>query len=282
MSATDRPSREPLPESVATLPVPSPEFGAIVDAALQALDLDLTPGMRSAIEAQARLLAAWTAHVNLTAIRDEAGIAREHVADSLAAVPAILDRLANRRDPHRPPSVLDIGSGAGYPGLPVAVAIPAGRGVLLDSIEKKVRFLAVAARAARAAFEDAGEEPPRLEAIRGRAEELVSWSEHADRWDVVTARAIATLQPLVQLALPFVRPGGILVAWKRDAGDGALGAEIEQAEPLLPSLGGSPDVEVVRVPVAGLEDHRLVIVAKVGSTPHRFSGRTGARRRLLP
>ena len=94
--------REPLPRDPSLLPPPGEAFTAALDRALVQLALELTPGMCAAIEAQARLLLAWNAHVNLTAIRGEGAIALEHVADSLAAVPVLLDLLANQQARRRP------------------------------------------------------------------------------------------------------------------------------------------------------------------------------------
>ena len=252
-----------------------------MDRALAELDLELTPGMRAAIEAQARLLLAWVPFVNLTAIRSPDGIGVEHVADSLAAVPPLLDRLAGR-DRRRPLRLLDIGSGAGYPGLPVAVAIPVGRVALVESVSRRSAFLVAAARAATSRLRACDEEPPRMEAVTARAEDLAREAGYRDSWDVVTARAVAPLPDLVQLAVPLVRPGGLFVAWKRDGGDGALAAEIEDAQWLLPELGADPTPDVEPVLLSGLADHRLVFVRKRRSTPAAWRRRSRRARPLLP
>ncbi len=254
----------------------------MIERALGELDLDLTPGMRGAIDAHARLLLAWNAFVNLTAIREPAGIALEHVADSLAAVPLLLDHLATTHRNRRPPGLLDLGSGAGYPGLPVALAIPAGHAALVDSIGRRAAFLEVAARAAARAFELHGEEPVPIRVLQARAEVLGRDPQHRDQWTIVTARAVAPMSRLVELALPLVRPGGLLLAWKRDAGDGALQAELEAALPLLEALGADPEPHIATVEVDGLRDHRLVAVTKRRATPGRWPRATSHRRALLP
>jgi 16S rRNA (guanine527-N7)-methyltransferase len=238
--------------------------------------------MREAIDAQARLLLAWGQAVNLSAIREPAAIALEHVADSLAAVPPLLDRLAARGLPRRPIRLLDLGSGAGYPGLPVAVAIPVAQVTLVDSVTRKVAFLEVAAAAARRAFEAHGEEPVQIRVSTARAEELGRRPDDRDRWDIVTARAVAPLPWLLELALPLVRPGGIFVAWKRDAGDGGFAAELAHALPSLADLGADPRPENEPVALDGLRDHRLLFVTKRRPTPERWPRRVRGRRRLLP
>ncbi|MBA3851914.1 MAG: class I SAM-dependent methyltransferase, partial [Chloroflexi bacterium] len=120
-----------LPTDHRTLPSLDPIFGTILDAGLVDLGLVLPSGVRAAVEAQARLLLAWNDSVNLSAHGTPERIAREHVTDSLTAWP-LLGGIA---------SLLDLGSGAGYPGLPLAVALPVPRVALVDSIGKKVRFL---------------------------------------------------------------------------------------------------------------------------------------------
>ena len=272
--------RVPLPRDASTLPAPGAEFDAVLDRALATLGLDLTPGMRAAIDAHVRLLLAWSPHVNLTAIREPAAIAREHVADSLAAVPLLLDRLASRR--RRPTGVLDLGSGAGFPGIPVSVAIPASTATLVDSVARKTAFLDVAAAATTAAFRQRDEEPVRMHVVTARGEELARRAGQRDRWDIVTARAVSGLPWLLELALPLVRPGGCFVAWKRDAGDGAFTAELDAARPLLDEMGADPEPEIQAVTLEGLADHRLVVVTKRRPTPERWPRRPPRRRRLLP
>ena len=262
--------REPLPRDASLLPPAGEAFDAALDGALVQLALQLTPGMRAAIDAQARLLVAWNAHVNLTAIRGAGAIALEHVADSLSAVPLLLDLLADRGARRRAVRLLDLGSGAGYPGIPVAVAVPVAAAALVDSVAKKTAFLDVAAAAAGHAIRAAGEEPPALRAVRSRAEDLGRDPAHRGRWDVVTGRAVAPMPALVELGLPLLRRGGVLVAWKRDPGDGSLEAEMDEARTLLLPLGASPAVGVEHVLLAGLEDHRLVVVTKHATTPSRF------------
>ena len=275
-------SRVPLPTDARDLPAIPTVFHDVLDAALAGIGLDLTPGMREAIDAHARLLLAWAPVVNLTAIRDPEGIALEHVVDSLAAVPPLLDRLASRRPPRRPVGLLDLGSGAGYPGLPVALAIPVARVALVDSVARKAAFLEAAVASAARGVRAHGEEPVPGQVLAVRAEELGRMPEHRGRWEIVTARAVAALPWLLELALPLVRPGGFVVAWKRDAGDGAFDAELASAMPLLEALGADPDPIIEGITVDGLRDHRLVFVGKRRATPDRWPRRARGKRLLLP
>jgi 16S rRNA (guanine527-N7)-methyltransferase len=263
-----------LPTEVDGLPPLGRAFDEVLDAALDAMELPLSSGARAAVDAHARLLLAWTASINLTAVRSPDAVAREHVADSLAAV-ALIRRLA---DDAR--GLLDLGSGGGYPGLPLAVALPALRCALVESVAKKARFLSVAADAATRAMASAGERPPAFSVLATRAEALANGPER-ERWDVVTARALAGLAELAELALPLARIGGCLVAWKRDDGSGRHARELDAATDHVAAVGGAiRDIEPVTV--AGLGDHRLVVIRKVRATPDAFPRTPAERRRQWP
>ncbi len=273
--------RAPLPTDTAGLPELGPAYEDTLDAGLRSLGLDLDPGARAATAAQARLLLAWNQHINLTAIRTPEGVARLHVLDSLTAVRVLRDRVPAR------PSVVDLGSGGGYPGLPLAVTLPAGRLTLVDSVSKKTRFLEVVAAAARGVLEHEPQEPPAIEVVTARAEQLAA-DEHRESWDVVTVRAVGTLLEVVELGLPLLRRGGLLVCWKRETGGpdidgsgaGTLEQEIRETTRLLTELGGEAP-EVIPVETPGLPGHRLVLVHKVQPTPRRFPRLPAERRRRL-
>lgn len=284
-ASTTGPTRPPLPDDPATCPALDAGFAASLDRALAALGLALSPGQHAGIEAHVRLLLAWNAAINLTAIREAAAIALEHVADALTAVEVILAMGQRAR-----PALLDLGSGAGYPGLPLGLVVPAGRLVLVDSIGKKARFLQVAASAAMAAMAAHHEAPPAIEAVAARAETLAHDRAHRGRYDLVTARAVGSLGELVELGLPLLRPGGHLVAWKRQAqpeafgrgDDGApptLARELADADGILTRIGGDL-VRVEPVAVPGLEDHRLVVVRAGRAAPTLYPRPPAERRRI--
>ncbi len=162
--------------------------------------------------------------------------------------------------------ILDVGSGGGYPGLVLAAVMPAAEVVLLDSVAKKVRFLQVAIDAVGLA--------DRVRAVAARAEALAGDPAHRAGYDVVVARAFGALPELVELALPLLVRGGLLVAWKR----GPLDAEVTAARRAAIALGGGT-ISSVPVEVAGLVDHRLVVVRKDGVTPPGFPRDPAMRRR---
>ncbi len=272
-----RPDREraPLPLDPDGLPALDESFWRIVDDGIAQIGLTLSPAVRAALDAQARLLTAWNSAINLTALRTAELVARGHVLDSLAAIPVLrtLDGAGL--------SVIDIGSGAGYPGLPLAVALPARRAALVDSIGKKAAFLEVIARAAAEAMRAARDVGPEMVALKERAEDLADEADQREAWDLVTARAVGSLAEVVELCLPLARVGGHVVAWKRDAGDGALQAEIRAARQLIAEAGGSAPqrVELPGAAEVGLHGHCLVIIAKQRATPLRFPRPPGERKR---
>ena len=127
------PAREPLPTRVEGLPDLPIEYGRVLDAGLAELHLELDARARNAIDDQARLLISWSGAINLTAIREPAAIAVAHVLDSLTACGELRRRGID--------AFLDLGSGAGYPGLPLAAALPATRAALVEPVGKKAAFL---------------------------------------------------------------------------------------------------------------------------------------------
>jgi 16S rRNA (guanine527-N7)-methyltransferase len=239
------------------------------------MDLVLAPAVLAAIEAHVRLLTAWGRHVNLTAIREPLDIIRLHVLDSLSAVTPVKLRMGFVR------SVVDIGSGGGYPGIPVGLALGATLLSLVDSVTRKARFLEVAGAAAVAAM---GSDPPLVvEVLAHRAEALAAGDRRAT-WDVATVRAVGSVAECAELALPLLRPGGLLVCWKRDptAPDGSTTAdvvrsEVEEARPLIGRLGGGRP-EVIPAGVPGAPAHKLVLVLKERPTPAAFPRPPAARR----
>jgi 16S rRNA (guanine527-N7)-methyltransferase len=250
--------REPLPTRVRDVPALPPSFRAALDPALARLGVRLERPAFDAIEGHVRLLLAWNRAINLTAIADPDAVAVRHVADSLAAVPVL--RASGAR------ALLDLGTGGGYPGLPLAVALPFERVLLVDSVAKKAGFLAVVVEALGLAG--------RVAVAADRAETLAHGVER-ERWSAVTARAVASLPDLVELAFPLLEPDGTLIAWKGRLDDRA---ELAAAERAVDALGGG-EISVLNPALDALPDHRLVVVTKGGRTPDGFPRDPAARRR---
>jgi 16S rRNA (guanine527-N7)-methyltransferase len=251
--------REPLPTLVDGLPPLPDDYAAVIAAGLPGLGGDApSDEAMSAIADHVRLLLAWNAAMNLSGIRGAAAIALEHVLDSLAAVPLL--RRAGIAE------FVDIGSGGGFPGLTLAVALPRSRALLVDSVAKKARFLETAAACSGVA--------DRVRVAATRVETLAADPRHRGRWQAVVARAVADLPELAELALPLLRQGGLLVAWKRLPLDEELG----RAYRAVPQLGGRVGV-IEPAGIPGLEDHVLVVIEKIAPTPPRFPRDPAVRRR---
>ena len=216
----------------------------------------LPPGSAAAY---ARLLALVEHEpASITTVRDPAQGADVHVADSLVAldVPAV-------RDARR---IADLGAGAGFPGLVLAVALPTTELVLVESVRRKTAFIRAAADALGLST---------VTVVTGRAE---SWQDGIGSCDVVCARALAPLAILLEYAAPLLRRGGSLVAWKARVGE----EEVRDARAAAELLGMSPpEARPVR-PFAGAGERSLYVSSKVMDTPRGYPRREGmARKRPL-
>lgn len=193
-----------------------------------------------------------------TSVRDPRRVAEEHLADSLSALALVA--VAEAR------AIVDVGSGAGLPGLPLAIALPAAHVTLLEANGRKCEFIARAATAA-----DAGN----ADVVHDRAE---TWSAGRGRHDLVTARALARLDVVAEYAAPLLGLGGSLVAWRgrRDPGDEAA------ARAACARLGLEPREIVAVTPFTGAEHRHLHVLVKVAEAPPAFPRRPGvARKRPL-
>lgn len=198
--------------------------------------------------------------LNLTRVVEPEAVARLHLLDSIAALPVI--------DPLAPGTALDLGTGGGVPGVVLAIARPSVGWILVDSVRKKAD--AVAAIVAELGLAN-------VEVVAERAETLGRDPSRRERFDLVTARACAALPVLAEYALPLVRVGGSVLAWKGPLGDEELRAGMAAAA----ELGGRRPA-VQSTGVAALGDHRFVTLRKARLTPTRFPRRPGepARRPL--
>jgi 16S rRNA (guanine527-N7)-methyltransferase len=233
---------------------------AELERLLDGSTLEMPVGFLHRAEALVALLLEANRRLNLTRVVEPAAVARLHLLDSLAALP-IIDAMA----PHR---ACDLGSGGGVPGMVLAMARPEIEWTLVDSVRKKTDAIQ--------SFVDALE-LPNVSVIAERAELLGQYARYREAFDLVTARACAALPVLVEYALPLVREGGSVLAWKGRISDDELGAGGAAAAQLG---GGEPGL----LPTAfeALGDHRFVVVPKVRPTPDRFPRRPGeASRRPL-
>ncbi len=231
-------------------------------ADLPELAASLPPGFNEMAERYVHLLLMANRRTNLTRVVDPSEVARLHLLDSLAALPLIDAGGIGR--------VVDIGSGGGLPALPLAMARPELRWLLAESVAKK----AAALRGFVAELPLA-----HVDVVDQRAETIGADPAHREQYDLVTARACAPLPVLVELAMPLLRPGGTLLAWK-----GPLRSsdeEVRRGALAAGQLGGGSP-RLAPSGVAALGGHLFVVIRKEGPTPARFPRRPGvAERRPL-
>jgi 16S rRNA (guanine527-N7)-methyltransferase len=230
-------------------------FVSVIASGAEALGVALPPDSLAGFEIYFKLLTEKNADYNLTAIKGEEDTARLHFLDAIAilALPGL-----------RGGRLLDIGSGAGFPGLVLAIARPELSVTLLDAREKRVDFLREVVRALGLG---------NVECAAARAEEFVKTRRAS--YDVVTARAVARLNILCELGQPFLRPGGVLIAPKGADTD----EEIRDARRAAAILGG--ELETVAEYILPGEDapRRAAVVRQTAECPERYPRRWAAIQR---
>lgn len=218
------------------------------------LHIHLTPRQAAVFDLYERELLEWNARFNLTAIRDSQGIRVKHFLDSLTCYLAIYDTPASR--------LIDVGTGAGFPGIPLKILCPSMRLTLVESVGKKAEFC-------RHLVETLNLEG--VEVLQARAEEAGQMPQHREKYDWAVARAVASLPVLVEYLLPLVRIGGKVLAQKGESGP----AEAHQAERAMQLLGGRLH-QVVPVTLPGVAEERfLIVVDKRHATPQQYPRRPG-------
>jgi len=206
-------------------------------------------------------LIAWNERANLTTITDCEEVQIKHFLDSLSCLLAI-DELPSAISHMPSAKVIDVGTGAGFPGLPIKIIRPEVRLTLLESVGKKTDFL-------KHVVERLGLDG--VEVLRGRAEEFGRKPAHRERYDIALARALAELPVLVEYALPFCRVGGVFIAQK----GAEIEEEIEAAQKAMATLGGRlRQVIEVQLPTLGRPRH-LIVMEKVAPTPAKYPRRPG-------
>lgn len=216
------------------------------------MGIGISDGQLEQLEKYGHLLQEWNEKINLTAITDDEEIAVKHFLDSLTAL--LTDKVNG--------SVIDVGTGAGFPGLVLKTVKPEIQLTLLDSLNKRINFL-------KAAAEELSLEG--VEFVHGRAEDFGMNIKYREKFDTAAARAVANLRVLAEWCLPFVKVGGYFLALKGPLADD----ELKDAKKAIHILGGEvEDVFEAKIPYSDLS-HKIIIIKKVRRTPSKYPRKPG-------
>lgn len=200
------------------------------------------------------LLIEWNGFMNLTGITDYSEVNCKHFTDSLAAV-KVVDFQNDMR-------VIDVGTGAGFPGIPLKIVYPELRVTLLDSLGKRVKFLNEVIQSL---------ELKTIEAVHGRAEDFIKQNGKRESYDLCVSRAVANLASLSEYCLPYVNTGGYFISYK----SGDVDSELEESEKAIRILGGQIEtVEKFNLPGTDIS-RSLVKIKKTKETPKKYPRKAG-------
>ena len=200
------------------------------------------------------LLTEWDSFMNLTAITEYEDVLKKHFVDSVSLIQAV--------DVRKELTLIDVGTGAGFPGLALKIAYPELKVPLLDSLQKRIQFL-------DAVIEKLGLEG--IETIHGRAEDFAKPQKLRESFDLCVSRAVANLSTLSEYCLPFVKVGGYFIPYKSEK----IAQEKEEAEKALELLGGKFERQVEFMLPSSDIYRNLFVIKKVKETPKKFPRKAG-------
>lgn len=221
---------------------------------LNELNIQLNEEQKQQFQRYYELLTEWNKVMNLTGITDYDEVNEKHFVDSLSIVQAV--------DIEHIKTVIDIGTGAGFPGLPLKIVYPHLHVVLLDSLNKRVKFL-------NTVIEELGLE--KIETLHGRAEDYARQENYREQFDLCVSRAVANLSTLSEYCIPYIRVGGIFISYK----SGSIEEELQTSQKAVKILGGVIE-ETVKFQLPGTEIGRsFVKIKKEEKTKKKYPRKAG-------
>lgn len=226
----------------------------IFDQKLQELDIELTGQQKQQFDRFYELLVEWNKVMNLTGITEYEEVNEKHFVDSLAVVKAA--------DLSKVDTVIDIGTGAGFPGIPLKIAFPHLKITLLDSLNKRIKFL----------DEVISElELKDIKTIHGRAEDFAKQKEYREAYNLCVSRAVANLATLSEYCIPYTKVGGQFISYK----SGEIQEEIDASKKAVSILGGKV-ADVVKFQLPGSDIGRsFVVINKEKATAKKYPRKAG-------
>lgn len=216
------------------------------------LKINLSQEQQNQFYQYMQLLLQWNEKMNLTAITEPEEVINKHFIDSISINLYIKER----------EKILDIGTGAGFPGIPLKIILPQNEITLIDSLNKRINFL-------NTVIQELNLE--KITAIHNRAEEFSKINENRENYDIVTSRAVAKLNILLEYMLPFVKIGGKCICMKSME----IEEEIEEAKKAIEILGGTIEkIDTITLPDTDIK-RKIVIIKKIKRTPPKYPRKAG-------
>ena len=234
------------------------ERNELLQKSFASINIELTDEQTQQFLLYADLLCEWNEKINLTTITDFPEVVIKHFVDSL-----MISQSSNvSRETLANGKIIDVGTGAGFPGIPLKIIYPNAKITLLDSLNKRVTFLNQVISELHL---------KKITAIHGRAEELGRNPEHREHYELCVSRAVANLSTLSEYCLPFVRRGGYFVAYK----SGNIKEEVAEADKAVNVMGGKfTEIEMFQLPNTDIQ-RSLVPIRKTSPTPKKYPRKAG-------
>ena len=232
------------------------EFKGIFNQSLRKFNISLTEEQMKKFFEYMHLLIEWNEKINLTAIIEPKDIIIKHFVDSLTISKYIKENA----------KVIDVGTGAGFPGIPIKIKQEKNNLTLLDSLNKRINFLNNVINKMVI---------NKIEAVHGRAEDFGQNEEYREKYDVCITRAVAQMNVLLEYMMPFIKKGGICICMKGSQ----IEEEFKESRNAIKELGGKLET-IEKLSLAGEDNQRnIIIIRKIANTPKKYPRKSGSARK---